>query len=224
MPPVTAHSQLSARLQQVLPPARAEPLSLPGVPGIELYLLNDDFPRDRLDPEQMLAVMNYPAYWAFCWASGQVLARAILDNPDWVRGRSVVDFGAGAGPVGLAAAMAGARRVVLCDQDPIALRAARLNAEDAGLEVELAPSLEAILANDADALDVITVADVFYDRDNLPVLETLLAHFDTVLVSDSRLGGRPLPGMDVIGYRDSHTVPDLAESEEFNRVTLYRSH
>jgi hypothetical protein len=29
--------------------------------------------------------------------------------------------------------------------------------------------------------------------------------------------------MDIIGGYDSHTVPDLDESREFNRVTLYRS-
>ena len=57
----------------------------------------------------------------------------------------------------------------------------------------------------------------------MPLLETMLDRFVTVLVSDSRLKGQPLPGMDIIGDSDSHKVPDLDESREFNSVTLYRS-
>jgi len=64
---------------------------------------------------------------------------------------------------------------------------------------------------------------VFYDKDNLPMLEKLLDRFATVLVSDSRMKGQPLPGMDIVGDFESHTVPDLDEYREFNRVTLYRS-
>ena len=73
-----------------------------------------------------------PPYWAFCWGSGQALARWLLDHPDEVRGRRVVDFGSGSGVAGIAAAMAGAREVVAVDVDPAA-RAAVL-AEGADLD------------------------------------------------------------------------------------------
>lgn len=214
---------LADYLRQRIPDCHLTRTTLPGVPELSLYLINADYPRDNLDHDQAAALMDKPPFWGFCWASGQVLARAILDNPEWVRDRYLVDFGAGSGIVGLAAAMVGARRVVICDQDPIALRAARLNAAAAGLEVELTSSLETLLDGDPRALDMVTVADVFYDRDNLPLLDLLLERFRTVLVSDSRLGGRHLPGMDIIGRSESHTVPDLDESEAFNHVTLYQS-
>lgn len=214
---------LAGYLRQRIPDCRLVRTRLSGIPELSLYLINADYPRDNLDHEQAAALMDSPPFWGFCWASGQVLARTLLDNPEWVRDRCLVDFGAGSGVVGLAAAMAGARRVVICDQDPFALRAARLNAAAAGLDVELASSLEAVLDGDPQSLDMVTVADVFYDRDNLPLLDLLLKRFRTVLVSDSRLGGRPLPGMETIGHRESHTVPDLGESAEFNHVALYRS-
>ena len=52
-----------------------------------------------------------PPYWAVPWVGGQGLARYILDNPDVVRGRSVLDVGSGCGVAALAAATAGASRV-----------------------------------------------------------------------------------------------------------------
>jgi predicted nicotinamide N-methyase len=118
--------------------------------------------------------------------------------------------------------MAGANRVILCDKDEKALLAGELNAKLNGVDVDFSTALEEILQEDVGRW-IVTVADVFYDRDNLPLLETLLDRFAAVLVSDSRLKGRPLPGMEMIGAYESHTVPDLDESREFNRVTLYRS-
>jgi hypothetical protein len=70
---------------------------------------------------------------------------------------------------------------------------------------------------------IITVADVFYDRDNLPLLDKFNAFFKQVLVADSRLKGMSLPGLETLGVVASHTVPDLDESIEFNCVTLYRT-
>ena len=51
-----------------------------------------------------------PPFWAFAWAGGQALARYVLDAPDLVRGREVLDLATGSGLVAIAAARAGARR------------------------------------------------------------------------------------------------------------------
>lgn len=213
---------LESYLQSRIPESRLEKIRLPQIPELSLYLINEDYPRDRLTREQALALMDDPPFWSFCWASGQVLGRCVLDNPDWVRGKSLVDFGAGSGVVGIAAKMAGARRVVLCDMDETALRAGGLNGRTNGVDVDFSASIEELLKEDVGSW-MITVADVFYDRANLPLLGTLLERFATVLASDSRLKGQQLPGMEIIGNHDSHTVPDLDESPEFNRVTVYRS-
>jgi predicted nicotinamide N-methyase len=214
---------LETYLQSRIPGSRLEKTQLPQAPELSLYLLNEDYPRDGLTPEQAEALMNNPPHWGFCWASGQVLGHCVLDNPDWVKGKTLVDFGAGSGVVGIAAKMAGARRVILCDLDEKALRAGELNARINGVNVEFSAAIEDLLEEDVSDW-ILAVADVFYDQENLSLLETLLDRFDTVWVSDSRLMGQPLPGMDIIGAYDSHTVPDLDESREFNCVTLYRSH
>ncbi len=213
---------LEIYLQSRIPGSRLERTRLPQVPELSLYLINEDYPRDSLTREQMLALMDDPPYWSFCWASGQVLGRCILDHADWVRGKTLVDFGAGSGVVGIAAKLAGARRVILCDVDEKALRAGELNAWTNSVKVDFSSAIEDVLEEDVGNW-IITVADVFYDLENLPLLETMLHRFGTVLVSDSRLKGQPLPGMDIIGEYDSHTMPDLDESREFNKVTLYRS-
>jgi predicted nicotinamide N-methyase len=215
-------THLETYLQSRVPGSRLEKIRLPQVPELSLYLINEDYPRDGLTREQGAALMDNPPYWGFCWASGQVLGRCVLDNPDWVKGKTLVDFGAGSGVVGVAAKMAGARRVVLCDMDENALRAGELNARINGMSVEFCTAVEDLLEEDVRDW-IVAVADVFYDRDNLAVLDRLLGRFAAVLVCDSRLKGRPLPGMDIIGCYDSHTVPDLDESPEFNHVTLYRS-
>ena len=213
---------LETYLQSRIPGSRLEKTQLAQAPELSLYLINEDYPRNGLTREQAEALMDNPPYWGFCWASGQVLGQCVLDNPDWVKGKTVVDFGAGSGVVGIAAKMAGARRVILCDLDEKALQAGELNARMNGVNVGFSAAIEDLLKEDVSDW-IIMVADVFYDRDNLPLLETLLDRFATVLASDSRLKGQPLPGMDIIGDFDSHTVPDLDESREFNSVALYRS-
>jgi predicted nicotinamide N-methyase len=213
---------LETYLQSRIPGSRLEKTALPQAPGLFLYLINEDYPRDGLEREQAETLMDNPPYWGFCWASGQVLGRFVLDNPDWVKGKTLVDFGAGSGVVGIAAKMAGATRVILCDCDEKALQAGELNARINGVNVDFSSAIEDVLGEDVSNW-MVTVADVFYDRDNLSLLETLLDRFATVLVSDSRLKGVPLTDMDIIGEHDSHTVPDLDESREFSRVTLYRS-
>jgi predicted nicotinamide N-methyase len=213
---------LQTYLQSRIPGSRLEKTQLPQVPELSLCLLNEDYPRDGLTREQAEALMDNAPYWCFCWASGQVLGRCILERPEWVKGKTLVDFGAGSGVVGIAAKMAGAGRVILCDLDENALRAGELNARMNGVDLDFSAGIEDLQEEDVGNW-MITVADVFYDRDNLPLLETLLNRFATVLVSDSRLKGQPLPGMHIIGEYESHTVPDLDESREFNRVTLYRS-
>ena len=211
------HPGLSALLQRHLPFARAQCQSLPSDPELSLYLLNPDFPQHALTAEQMDAVLNYPAYWAFCWASGQVLARFLREQPQWVRGRRVLDFGSGSGVAGIAAARLGAAEVVACDIDVDALAATAANAELNGVAVALEDDFERCRGH----FDVILVADVLYDRDNLPWLDRLADRATEVLVADSRIRDFSHPRYHKLGEWESNTLPDLDESPEFRRVSIY---
>ena len=215
--------QLESHLKSRIPGARLEWQRPPQTPELPLLLISDDYPREGLPADVAEALMDDPPYWCFCWASGQVLARYLLDNPSLVAGKTVVDFGAGCGIVAIAAKLAGAERVIACDLDPIALAATRVNAKASGVELEYSDDISKILNDPQHKGAVVTVADVFYDRENLPILSQFNAFFSEVLVADSRLKGMPLPGLKTLEVFASHTVPDLDESREFNRVTLYQT-
>lgn len=212
-------TQLTGRLQAALKQARVELLSLPDLPQIELFLINEDFPQAELSTEEMLAVLNMPAYWAFCWASGQVLAKFLIENPEWVSGKSVLDFGSGSGVVAIAAAMAGAKQVTACDIDPDALLATRCNVSHNRVEVVLLENFYQL----ADSVDIIIVADVLYDRENLPWLDIFLEHAPEVLVADSRIRDFHFPPYRFIAEMEGTTVPDLDEFDEFRRVKLFHA-
>jgi predicted nicotinamide N-methyase len=126
-----------------------------------------------------------PPFWAFAWAGGQALARHILDDPKLVAGRSVLDLATGSGLVAVAAAKAGASRVVANDIDPLSLAAAAANAADNQVPVEL---VEADLLDTDDRYGVILAGDVFYSRAMagrvLPYLRRAAARGSLVLVGD----------------------------------------
>jgi len=215
---VTAPAPLQAALNDLLGDARlvAEPL-----PGTDLRLwLIDAANMDRaFSPEETRRILEEPPYWSFCWASGLVLARWLAERPEWVRGKRVLDFGAGSGVAAIAAAKAGAVEVVACDLDPLALAACQANA--ALNEVELRYSQD--FFGEEDRFDLIIVADVLYDRANLPLLDHFLSRGREALVADSRVRDFAHPLYRRLDVLDACTWPDLAEPAEFRHVSLYHA-
>ncbi|GAA4097243.1 class I SAM-dependent methyltransferase [Zhongshania borealis] len=208
---------LTLRLQEYIPNAQLARTSLPEVPEMKLWLLSADYPQQDLSPEQTQRIMNYPAYWVFCWASGQVLARYIFDNPHLVQGKRILDFGSGSGVAGIAAKLAGAASVIACDLDPDAILASRANADLNGVTLEYSDDFFA----SNEQYDLILVADVLYDRSNFPLLSAFLARAPKVLIADSRVRNFQFEGYAWLAYQRATTVPDLAESDEFSKVNLY---
>ncbi|WP_312977527.1 class I SAM-dependent methyltransferase [Stutzerimonas nitrititolerans] len=212
--PVTLEGALGERLGD----AR---LSIATLPGTDLRLwLIDPANMDRaFSPEETRRILEEPPYWSFCWASGLVLARWLAERPEWVRGKRVLDFGAGSGVAAIAAARAGAAEVVACDLDPLALQACRANAALNGVTLGYSEDFFA----EADRFDLIIVADVLYDRANLPLLDQFLSRGREVLVADSRVRDFQHPLYERLAVLDACTWPDLAEPAEFRRVSLYHA-
>lgn len=203
-------SGLTARLRQTLQLARAEAQSLPDCPDLQLYLLNSDFPQSALSAEEQQAVMERPAYWAFCWPSGQILANYLLRHPELVRGRTVLDFGSGSGVVAVAAARAGAARVWACDLDPDARAASLANARLNGVELETLADFEL-----AAGVDLITAADVFYDPANAVWWNRFLSAAERVLAADCREQHPPAPYRQLLQV-DSGPVPAMTSAVSFD--------
>jgi predicted nicotinamide N-methyase len=211
--------ELDRWLRAFLPGAHLVDTALPLVPALRLWLINADYPVGPLPADVARTLMEDPPYWAFCWGSGAVLARWLLDNPDCVRGRTVLDFGAGSGVVAVAAALAGAKRAVACDLDARSLAASRANAALNGVSIETCADFFAF----ADEVDLILAADVLYDRDNLPFLRRFRERASQVLVADSRVRNFSEPGYQTLWSQDCIAVPDLGEAEWVKHVTVYRA-
>jgi predicted nicotinamide N-methyase len=193
--------------------------SMPQCPEIPLYLVDPSTMDRRFNLDEVRRIWSHTAYWAFCWASGQVLARYILDNPSWVVGEKVLDFGSGSGVVAIAAMKAGAREVIACDIDLDALKSCQQNARLNNVILTLSDDLLAITDTD---IDVLIAADVLYDRENLSFLDTFFEYAPNVLLADSRIKDFQHSRYDPLEKIDSFTVPDLDEFDEFRLVSLYK--
>src|SRR5689334_17200196 len=101
---------------------------VPLVPEIRLHLAGDPISLWQRTEDDSGRTGLDPPFWAFAWAAGQALARYLLDHPEVVRSRDVIDIASGSGLVAIAAAMAGAAAVTAYDIDPLATAAIEVNA------------------------------------------------------------------------------------------------
>jgi predicted nicotinamide N-methyase len=138
-------------------------LAVPMVPEITLHLACEAVPIWQRTEEELGEMGLPPPFWAFAWAGGQALARHILDNPELVRAKRVLDFASGSGLVAIAAMKAGALSVEAADIDGFAQAAIRLNAE-----LNEAPGIEIantnLIGSDA-GWEVVLAGDIAYERD-----------------------------------------------------------
>nr|WP_238858291.1 methyltransferase [Faunimonas pinastri] len=193
----------------------------PLVPEITLLLAHEALPLWEKTEEELGEAGLPPPYWAFAWAGGQALSRYILDNPDQVAGRSVLDFASGSGLVGIAALKAGAGSVVAAEIDDFAVRAMAANAEANGVDLPIAH--EDLIGRD-DGWDVILAGDVFYEKplaDRLVLwLSTLVRRGATVLIGDP---GRSYLPRERLSARATYSVPvtRALEDSEIKKTTVW---
>ncbi len=165
--------------------AQTRLLPVPHAPELRLHVAEEATELWEKTESELAAIGLPPPFWAFAWAGGQALARYLLDHPEAVRDAWVLDFASGSGLVAIAAARAGAARIVASDIDAFALAAIPLNAEANGVKLELAGG---DLVGHDEGWDVVLAADVFYERDTaarvLPWLKRLSDRGARVLVGD----------------------------------------
>lgn len=169
-------------------------------PEFELWLLGDDV--DLEAGCRALTEGEAPPFWAFCWGSGQALARTLLDHPDRVRDKHVVDLGTGSGIAALAAARAGAKTVVALDLDPTSRRAAKLNAEHNGLEIETSETAP-------EKWDLMLAADVLYETGLREWLLETARTRGPILLADPERTGTPRLDLPVLARMNATTFPDV---------------
>lgn len=192
------------------------------VPELRLHLADDAVSLWELTEEELGQLGLAAPFWAFAWAGGQALARYLLDHPETVRGKRVLDVASGSGLVAIAAMKAGAVHARAVDIDSFAAHAALLNATLNGVTVE---------TDDRDPVgapthaEIILIGDLFYDRDLAPRvlawIETLEAAGKTVLIGDP---GRTYLPRDRLEHVAAYDVPvtRALEDAEVKRAVVWR--
>jgi predicted nicotinamide N-methyase len=183
-------------------------------PEISLWLADEITPIWRMTEEELGELGLPPPFWAFAWSGGQGLARWLLDNPAEVSGRTVLDFAAGSGLVGIAAMKAGAAGVLAADIDPFCAAAVALNGQANG--VTLGFTQRDLLDAPPPPVDVICAGDVCYEK---PMTERVMAW----LGEARRQGSRVLIGdphrtyfrTEGLTFLAEYQVPTTRELEDF---------
>ena len=156
-----------------------------------------------------------PPFWAFAWAGGQAVARYLLDHPDVVRGRRVLDLAAGGGVTAIAAALAGASAVTATEIDPAAVEALALNAALNHVTVDAV--CRDVLDEPVPDVDVVTAGDVFYNRDMaarvLAFVQRAAATGGAVLVGDPGRAYVPRADLVELARYDIPVTIDLESAE-----------
>lgn len=213
-----AEQKLTEKLRRLLKDAKIVATPMPLTPEIRLYLLSHDYPQEALTDEERRVLMEEPPFWAFCWSSGQVLARWIRDFRENFSEKRILDFGSGSGIAAIAAALSGACEVVALDTDPLSREAILANAELNRVTIATTDNLDLV----KDDFDVILAADILYDRNNFHLLNIFTERAKRVVVVDSRVKELSEPYAK-IGYGMAVTCPDLNEPEEYRHVGIFTS-
>ncbi len=194
----------------------------PACPEINLWLATEVTPLWEATEAALLRVNLPPPYWAFCWAGGQALTRYVLDNPDLVRGKRVLDFAAGSGATAIAAAINGAAEVVAADIDPLACAVIPMNAELNGVAVAVA---DHDVVGQPCRWDVVVAGDVCYEAPMtahiFPWLRQMAAAGATVLMADPGRAYLPKTGLLEVARTTVATSLEL-EDRTRREVVVYR--
>ncbi len=149
-----------------------------------------------------------PPFWAHAWPGGLALARLVLDQPELVSHRHVLDFASGGGVSAIAAAKAGAASVWATELDAFALAAISENAALNQVHVNL--SRDDVIGLD-DGWDVVLVGDVFYEDELSRRIEewlrTLHRRGAHVLIGDPGRSFLPVKVLQCIATTDIIPVP-----------------
>ncbi|MCE9648672.1 MAG: methyltransferase [Parvibaculum sp.] len=190
----------------------------PLIPEIRLHLASEIVPIWQMTEEELEKSGLPPPFWAFAWAGGQALSRYILDHPEVVRGKRVLDFGSGSGLIAIAAMKAGASSVLAADIDAFAVASISLNAEVNNVSVLVSGDDLVGAANGG--WDVILIGDMCYERPLAERIEIwvrgLVAEGAAALIGDPGRTYLPKTGLEKIISYAVKTTRELEDTDVRN--------
>ena len=190
------------------------------VPEVQLHVADDVVGLWEAMEDEGGGAGEDPPFWAAAWPGGQALARYVLDHPETVAGRRVLDLGAGSGLVAVAALRAGASGVLASDIDPYSQTAVVVNAELNGVTGVTVTG--DVLDEGPPDVDVVLAGDVCYDREMtsrvLPFLGAAWLAGAAVYLGDP---GRAYVPTEGLVEQAAYDVPDAAGGP-VRRTTVWR--
>ncbi|WP_157619030.1 class I SAM-dependent methyltransferase [Skermanella stibiiresistens] len=203
--------------------ANTELSTAPLLPEVALHLATQVTPLWEATEVDLAARDLPPPYWAFAWPGGRAVARHVLDNPGLVAGRRVLDFAAGGGVAGIAAAKAGAALVIAAEIDDFAVASIGLNAAANGVAIEV--SRRDIVGDPMPGIQVVLAGDVCYEKPMadriIPWLRGLARDGVLVLLGDPGRAYVPKTGLEPLARYLVPTSLDL-EDKEIRETTVWR--
>jgi predicted nicotinamide N-methyase len=189
-----------------------ELMPVPLVPEIKLYLAHEAVPIWQKTEEELGEMGLPPPFWAFAWAGGQALARHVLDHPEIVTGKRVLDLASGSGLVGIAAMRAGAATVLAADIDAFALTAIAMNAD--ANDCDIVTTGVDLLSSTPQDFDVILVGDLFYEKATAARCMTFLRQSTAeILIGDPGRSYLPRELLMSVAHYQVPVSRDLEDSE-----------
>jgi predicted nicotinamide N-methyase len=189
-------------------------LPVPHAPEIALHVAEEATELWQKTEDELAIIGLPPPFWAFAWAGGQALARYLLDHPQIVAGRRVLDFASGSGLVAIAAGRSGATRVEACDIDAFAVAAIGINAQANGVAVTV--TAEDLIGRD-EGWEIICAGDVCYERDMaervIAWLSALSARGATVLIGDPGRSYLPKARLEAVATYEVPVTRALEDAE-----------
>ncbi|HBU62236.1 MAG: nicotinamide N-methylase [Oceanicaulis sp.] len=196
--------------------------SAPLTPELRFHLADPQSDLWRQEEEALIAQGLPSPFWAFAWGGGQALARLVLDQPERVKDKRVLDFACGCGVAGIAAAKAGADLVTGTEIDAFAVHAARANARLNDVPMQV---LHADLVGCDDGWDVVLAGDVFYETEAGAAitdwLESLHDRGALVLIGDPGRAYLPKDKLSIMTRFEAPRAGDL-EDQDVGAARVWR--
>ena len=191
------------------------PQQPPHTPELTLHLADEVTPIWRMTEEALAKIGLPPPFWAFAWAGGQALARYVLDHPEEVMGKRVLDFASGSGIVGVAAMKAGAAHVLAADIDPFCGAALSVNSQANGVRIDFTD--QDLLDAPPPEVDVILAGDICYEKPLAQKVMDWLASAHVagvrVLIGDPGRSYFPRVGLEKLAEYEVPTTRELEDRE-----------
>jgi predicted nicotinamide N-methyase len=205
------HLPLARRRALVARHTRLQPLL--DVPIVRLHLADDLDPVWHATAEALGSDDAPIPFWAFAWAGGIAIARYLVEHPEAVTGRTVLDLATGSGLCAIAAVQAGAACATGADIDAFAESAVGLNARANTVRIGFIG--RDLLDDEPPAADVILAGDTWYEgplaERVLPWLARAAARGTSVLVGDPGRRHLPANGFVQLAAYEVHTTTQLED-------------